>query len=276
MLAELTEDQATGEVAVIYAEIRHLCAVPYVSSLQRHLATRPGWLEWGWHAVRPVFASGVAQTAAWNALDSASVQPLPSVPVSTQRLWGLSAQDCIEIRSIGDLFVRVSPTNLMLSAMLRRVLAGDQPSAVAPDDPQPWTPPASIPPPPALVPVEDLDPDTRASLNHFATVVAGQPFIPGLYRMLGEWPTFLGYLATVLAPRFKDADTLAACRQVQQLIDGAAAQVFAQLPPIDTNKWPMPPQHEHPEVLDAMDRYRETSPQMIVFGGLIRDCLLEE
>ena len=45
MLAELQERDATGEIARIYAEIRRLWAVPYVSSLQRHLATRPGWLE---------------------------------------------------------------------------------------------------------------------------------------------------------------------------------------------------------------------------------------
>ena len=45
MLAELRESDATGEIAGIYEQIRRLWAVPYVSSLQRHLATRPGWLE---------------------------------------------------------------------------------------------------------------------------------------------------------------------------------------------------------------------------------------
>ncbi len=51
MLPEVTEQQASGEVAGIYAEIRTLCGVAHVSSMQRHLATRPGWLEWAW-AVR--------------------------------------------------------------------------------------------------------------------------------------------------------------------------------------------------------------------------------
>ena len=41
LLAELPEDQATGELAVIYDEIRRFSAVPYVSSLQRYLATMP-------------------------------------------------------------------------------------------------------------------------------------------------------------------------------------------------------------------------------------------
>jgi len=35
MLAELAERDATGDLARIYAEIRTLCAVPYVSSMQR-------------------------------------------------------------------------------------------------------------------------------------------------------------------------------------------------------------------------------------------------
>jgi hypothetical protein len=51
VLAELGERDAAGEIAAIYAEIRRLWGVPYVSSLQRHLATRPGWLEWVWAAL---------------------------------------------------------------------------------------------------------------------------------------------------------------------------------------------------------------------------------
>jgi hypothetical protein len=66
MLPELTEQEATGEIAQIYQDIRTLYAVSYVSSLQRHLATRPGWLEWAWAAIKPVFANGLAQTTACN------------------------------------------------------------------------------------------------------------------------------------------------------------------------------------------------------------------
>lgn len=44
--ADLPEDRATGRISEIYNEIRIFCAVPYVSSLQRQLATIPGCLEW--------------------------------------------------------------------------------------------------------------------------------------------------------------------------------------------------------------------------------------
>ena len=51
MLAELAERDAAGAIAKIYAEIRRLWAVPYVSSLPRHLRLPCGWLEWVWAAL---------------------------------------------------------------------------------------------------------------------------------------------------------------------------------------------------------------------------------
>jgi len=88
MLAELRERDATGEVAAIYEEIRRFWAVPYVSSLQRHLATRPGWLEWTWAALRPVFANGRAQAAAWRAAEGLRIPELPDISRQALRVWG--------------------------------------------------------------------------------------------------------------------------------------------------------------------------------------------
>ena len=55
MLAELSEAKASGEIADIFAEVRRLFAVPYVSAIYRHLATTPGLLEWAWGTVAPAF-----------------------------------------------------------------------------------------------------------------------------------------------------------------------------------------------------------------------------
>jgi hypothetical protein len=51
LLAELPEDRATGAIAEIYDEIRRFSGVPYVSSLQRYLATMPG-VSWNGHGPR--------------------------------------------------------------------------------------------------------------------------------------------------------------------------------------------------------------------------------
>ena len=130
VLAELAERDAAGEIAAIYAEIRRLWAVPYVSSLQRHLAARPGWLEWVWAALHPVFADGRAQTAAWQAVALVDVPRLAPIARDALRVWGVDAAGEATIRAVCESFVRVSPVNLVLSGLLRRLLDGERPHAV--------------------------------------------------------------------------------------------------------------------------------------------------
>ena len=271
MLAELAERDATGDIARIYAEIRRLSAVPYVSSMPRHLATRPGWLEWAWAALRPVFADGAAQTTAWRLVGALDAPPLPPLSAAALRVLGVDADGARAIRAACESFVRVSPTNLVFSGLLRRLLAGERPAGAGGGAPA-WTPP---PDPGALPPLVDparLPAEQRAVLLELGTEVDGRPFVPGLYRMLGNWPAYLAHVATVLRPRFTDPATLACCRAVLDRIDGAVPALLARLPALPADP-PAPPREQHGAVLAALERYRETSPQMVVFGTLIRDAL---
>ena len=108
ILAELQERDATGAIAGIYAEIRRLWAVPYVSSLQRHLATRPGWLEWTWAALAPAFTSGRAQRVAWRAADTLSVPRLAPITRDALHVWGVDDAGQAAIRATAASFVRVA------------------------------------------------------------------------------------------------------------------------------------------------------------------------
>lgn len=271
MLAELSEQNATGEIARIYAEIRELCAVPYVSSLQRHLATRTGWLEWAWAIVRPAFVDGSAQTQAWQLATALDIHPLPSLSRSALRLLGVDASGEQVIRDVCNSFIRVSPTNLMLSGLLRQVLKGDLPRGGDRTNDY-WTPPPSLPALPPLVHPDDLTVDQHAVLFQLGTEVDGEPFVPGLYRMLAHWPAYLAHLATVLVPRFDDEETTACCRSLLQRIDAAIPDLFACLPAQD-NLPLAPPLDEYGAVLEVLNRYRKTSPEMVVLGRLIRDAL---
>jgi len=64
LLPELSERDARGEKAGIYAEMKELGAVPMVALIFRHLATLPGGLEWTWAAIGPAWRSGRLQEAA--------------------------------------------------------------------------------------------------------------------------------------------------------------------------------------------------------------------
>ena len=272
---ELPEHAARGEIAVIYDEIRRLCAIPYVSSMQRHLATRPGWLEWAWAALRPAFVSGRAQTSAWRAADGLEVPRIPPIAHAALRVFGVDQAGETAIRAVCESFIRASPTNLVLSGLLRRLLMGEKPSGpLAGDSPEPpaWTPPPGIPSLPSLVDVDTLPSQERAVLMSLSTPVDGTPFVPGLYRMLAQWPRFTAHVATVLQPHFHDEETRAACARLLTAIDAELPAVFTALPPLRESP-PMPPAREFPSVLAALDAYRQTSPQMVVFSRLIQDAL---
>ena len=49
----ITEADAAGEIADLYAEIRSGLGVPVVNLIRRHLAVIPGGLSWAWHSVKP-------------------------------------------------------------------------------------------------------------------------------------------------------------------------------------------------------------------------------
>jgi hypothetical protein len=271
MLAELSERDAAGEIAAIYAEIRHFCAVPYVSSMQRHLATRSGWLEWVWAALRPAFAGGQAQRPAWREADQVEVPALPPISRDALRVWGVDLAGERDLRAICDSFIRASPTNLMFSGLLRRLLAGERPRGRGGADGG-WVPPPPPPALPMLVEVAALSPAEASVLMSLGTTVGGEPFVPGLYRLLARWPGFLAHAATVLRPHFDAAPTRARCQALLDAIDAEVAPVFAALPPLPPAP-PTPPASEFAGVLAALDAYRRTSPEMVVFGRMLRNAL---
>ncbi|HEY7206247.1 MAG TPA: hypothetical protein VIA61_18215 [Methylomirabilota bacterium] len=271
MLAELREADATGDVAAIYDQIRRLWAVPYVSSLQRHLATRPGWLEWTWAAVGPVFSAGTAQTAAWRAADGLAVPRLAPISREALAVWGVDASGEAAIRATCASFVRVSPVNLVLAGLLRRLLDGERPSGRN-GTPAAWTPPPSLGPLPPLADPATRPAAERAVLAALGTRVGGQVFVPGLYRMLAAWPAFLAHVATVLGPHQDDAATRAAGQRLLAGVDAEIPGLFAMLPSLPTRP-AMPPAAEFGAVRAALDTYRKTSPEMVVFGRMLGDSL---
>lgn len=270
-MKELAERDATGDIATIYDEIRRFCAVPYVSSMQRHLATREGWLEWVWAALRPAFVSGDAQTVAWRAAKGLVIPRLAPIPRDALRVWGVDAAGETAIRGVCESFIRASPTNLVLSGLLRRLLNGDKPDGGSGAD-RAWAPPAMIPALPELVDVDALPPEERGVLLSLSTSVDGQPFVPGLYRMLAQWPGFMAHVATVLQPAFRDPGTRASCQRLLDAIDAEIPTVFAALPSLPLTP-PTPSRRDFAAVLSALEAYRKTSPEMVVFSRLIRDAL---
>lgn len=271
LLAELAEDQATGRIAAIYDEIRRYSGVPYVSSLQRYLATLPGVLAWAWDAVRPAMVSGVISETGWRLAREVRIAPVENVPASTLRQWNVDAAGLAGLRTIAANFVRVSPVNLVMGACLRHLLLGARPSGTGFADA--WTPPAMLAPMPGNVDPAALPEAQRAVLMRFATEVDGTPFIPALYRQIAHWPAVLAWLADVLAPRFAAPETVAAGAAFRTAARVATEDIVARLPAVPAEG--APDATTARRVLATIDRYAETSPEMTMFGQLVLDALPE-
>lgn len=271
LLAELAEDRATGEIAVIYDEIRRFSGVPYVSSLQRYVATLPGVLEWAWRVLRPAMASGVIPETGWRLAGAVKVPPLSPVPMSSLAGLGIDAAGLAAIRNVAANFQRVSPVNLMTGSCLHLILTGARPAG--PGFSRTWTPPAMLAPMPGNADPARLPPDELEVLMRFATEVDGKPFIPALYRQLAHWPKFLRWLADELGPRFDAPETNAARTSFREATRHAAPGIVAQLPGLPPG--PAPDVETTRRVLVTIDRYAETSPEMTMFGQLLLQALPE-
>ncbi|MBS0242460.1 MAG: hypothetical protein JSS20_09800, partial [Proteobacteria bacterium] len=109
-LPELSERDATGRVADIYAELRLLSGTPVVALIFRHLATHPGLLEEIWTSLRPLLATGRLQETAWHLAERSVPSDLipPIAPVAGQAL-GLDAANLPPILNAIDAYNRANP-----------------------------------------------------------------------------------------------------------------------------------------------------------------------
>lgn len=274
MLEELAEDKVSGELAVIYDEIRQTTRVPYVSSLQRHLATHPGFLQWAWQVVGQAFHEGTAQAIGWTVADE-TVLPSVAGVADLDGIFQDNADAIDDIANVYESFIRVSPTNLVVSRILKYRLAGtaaqtdSNPNSTHQMGPESELPkPAPLPP--MLAPLPSLADNTTLSdhaqnaLKELTVVVGGKPFVPGLYRILANWPDYLIHVSHTLGLVKNSGRFDNALRSLPAELDLRSLVLQRECPRIDP---PVTPgSADAMKFIDVIDSYRRTSPEMVIYS----------
>lgn len=271
LLPEILESEAHGEIARIYEEMRIYFGVPYVSTLQRHVATMPGCIEWMWAALRPGFVSGAMPETAWRLAGEIDLDPLPQLSDSALHLLGVDADGLETLNNICDMYTRVSPCNLIFSDCVRLLLTGSDGGGQG-FDTQNWVPPAMVPELPPLPAMDALDADCTAVLMQLASELGGQVMIPGLYRYFAIWPAYFAHVATDLTALLSDDRMRKAGLAMARRITEAAPGLVAKLPPVPSDL-PRPGRAETDAILTALDMFKGTSPEMVIFSTLVKNAL---
>lgn len=90
---EITEKEATGEVAEIYQDIRETMNMPFPQTIWRNLATKEGALQWVWYSLKPIYQSGAVAHYASELRSSLDVPSISTIPDSAFNVLGISDQD---------------------------------------------------------------------------------------------------------------------------------------------------------------------------------------
>jgi len=197
----ITENDATGEVAELYADIRKTLGVPLVNLIWRNLATMPGALPWAWLSVKPFFETGQIRNEALALIEGQQLPSVPLLPSATLRAVAVDAQAEGAIRGILESYNRTNPINLValcaLLAVLRNEAVDETPCPAAKRPQQ-----AIDVTLPALVNLGETSDDTAELVRAVNRLGArGRDHIlVSMPRHLAHWPGFLALYWTVIAP----------------------------------------------------------------------------
>ena len=188
-IAEIRENEAPQEIALLYEDMRRCMRLPVVNLVYRHLATMPGALHWVWGAVRPALLSGEVD----DALDLLKRKlPLTEpAPLNPELLAEFNSADWLAIRRVLDAYNRGNGLNLIVLTTVR--LALRRPEPVRPRAVFSGEPPTdAVPPLPPLLKIGDLDAETTSVVRDIARLHGGGPgIVPSIYLHLAHWPRFL-------------------------------------------------------------------------------------
>ena len=251
----ITEAEATGATAAIFADIRAVYRVGVVNLIWRHLATIPDALPWAWGAIRPLYIDGTIVQAARLFRTGLEQPRLPLVPPEVFTALDLTPTDLTRIRDVLAAYDRTNSMALIALTTLHtpgRGVSGLLPrGALAPDETIAL---------PVLTPIDAMPPPVAAlvlRLNRFGSD-RPDPILASMYRHLSHWPAYLGLAWAALAPLHESRVLHAALAATAE-----RARVVAAGIPVSGD----PPPGARAAIAPFID---DVLPKMIAICGMLR------
>ena len=249
----ITEDEASGEIAELYEEIRRSLGVPVVNLIWRHLATIPGALPWAWTSLKPLYASGAITNAAVSLRSSLRPESNLGISSSTLKSVSLSSDDLRSITVVLNSYERSNSLNLIaLNALLAKIdgvedHTQDELAQVTADD---GLVHGEMP---ELLVLSNMEASVRELVEDLNRIGGRSDILPSMYRHLAHWPQYLGLLHVLL----KTIETESGLEsQIVNTIEKTRAAAVQLLPQLANDVEPLSPETEL-QVREALSRFIE-------------------
>ena len=267
----VSEAGATGDIADIFADIRHVYQVGVVNLIWRHLATFPGALPWVWQLVKPVYVDGTIEREAAGLRASIAFPDFPVLPAAALAAVGLSKQDVEQIRAVLAAYDRTNAMALIgLSAVDCKIAGtgGEHDSMVAERTEASASSQAKLILP-SLLSLTEMSPETAELVVTMNRLGARRdaPILASMYRHLAHWPPYLALAWAMIAPLDADARLDDAILDVLAKARASGRRVVARLPTPSLTL----ASAVRADVSHALDCFAgDLIPRMIVIGALLR------
>ena len=235
-LNAISEANATGRVAEIFAEVREVLQIPLVTSIWRSLASVDDGLETAWRAARPIFLTGEPEQARKAWLQN-GLFPTPDVlPPEALSAAGLKPQDQPPIMAILDAYNRSNQLNLLALTALVRIrnvetgrVDSETPSGIVKSLSLRW---------PVLRPLleqQDIPSDAWELLerSRFLAAYYPNPAMPTVWRHLIHWPGLIKLILGNYEPLHQDGTLKSMIEHTRQTVEHETG-TFSK--PSDTTK----------------------------------------
>jgi hypothetical protein len=226
----ISEADASGEIAAIFADIRDVLGVDVVNLVWRHLATMDGALPWAWGTLRPLYAYGSLVGEATALRTDMALPPMPSVPGSVFVSLGLRPDDMAAIRRVLAAYDRTNAMAALALTALRARLDGRAPPEVNVAEPNPAAAAARIGLP-RLLSLAEIPAETATLVRVLNALGTERPgaVLASMYRHLAHWPSYLSFAWLLLAPLDADGQLACAIQQARLAVSDRADRLSARL-----------------------------------------------